>query len=115
MKAGENPKPSEPTVTPSSGNVFADLGIPDAGVARVKADLASRIATVVRERKYSQVKAAEVLGVTQPKVSDLVRGKLDGFTVDRLLKFLNRLGQAVEISVRPVKGKKPADTRVVSA
>jgi predicted XRE-type DNA-binding protein len=53
------------------------------------------------------------LEVTQPKVSDLVRGKLEGFTLDRLLKFLNLLGQTVEISVRPAKGKRTADTRVV--
>ena len=81
--------------------------------ALAKADLAHCIATVIRERRYSQVKAAEILGVAQPKVSDLVRGKLEGFTLDRLLKFLNLLGQAVEISVRPAKGKRTADTRVV--
>ncbi len=116
MKAGSQPKSkgtAEP-VTPSSGNVFADLGLPEAGVALAKANLAIRICEVIGERKLTQAKAAALLGVTQPKVSDLVRGKLDGFTVDRLLKFLNRLGQDVEISVRPTKGKATAaDTRVV--
>ncbi|MBX9582524.1 MAG: helix-turn-helix domain-containing protein [Gemmataceae bacterium] len=118
MRAGVSPKGKREVegVTPSSGNVFADLGIPDAGVALAKANLAHRICEVIREKKLSQTKAAAILGVTQPKVSDLVRGKLDGFTVDRLLKFLNRLGQDVEISVRPAKGaKRPADTRVVYA
>jgi predicted XRE-type DNA-binding protein len=101
-------------VTPSSGNVFADLGVPGAGLALAKANLAHRISEVIKERKLSQTKAADLLGVSQPKVSDLMRGKLDGFTLDRLLKFLNRLDQEVEISVRSVKGtKKPADTRVV--
>jgi predicted XRE-type DNA-binding protein len=101
---------------PSSGNVFADLGVPDAGIALAKANLAHRICAVIGERKLSQTRAAAVLGVTQPKVSDLVRGKLDGFTVDRLLKFLNRLDQDVEIAVRPASGAKgSADTRVVSA
>jgi predicted XRE-type DNA-binding protein len=96
--------------------VFADLGVPEAGIALAKANLAHRICEVIGERKLTQAKAAAVLGVTQPKVSDLVRGKLDGFTVDRLLKFLNRLDQDVEISVRPAKGRAtPAGTRVVYA
>ena len=103
-------------VTPSSGNVFADLGLPDAGVALAKADLAHCIAELIRQRKYTQTQAAEVLGLTQPKVSDLVRGSLNGFTVDRLLKLLNRLGQDVEIAVRPTPRKNsPASTRVVTA
>ena len=116
MRAGVKSKPSAKpeTVTPSSGNVFADLGVPDAGVALAKANLAHRIGEVVRGRKLSQTKAAEVLGVTQPKVSDLMRGKLDGFTVDRLLKLLNKLGQSVEISVcSATDTSKPAETRVV--
>ena len=117
MKTGLKAKsPAAVTVTPSSGNVFADLGVPEAGIALAKANLAHRICEVIGERKLSQTKAAVLLGVTQPKVSDLMRGKLDGFTVDRLLKFLNRLDQDVDISVRPVKGpKKVATTRVVYA
>jgi predicted XRE-type DNA-binding protein len=95
--------------------VFADLGVPGAGIALAKANLALRICEVIGERRLTQAKAAAVLGVSQPKVSDLVRGRLDGFTVDRLLKFLNRLDHDVEISVRPVTGPKTAGTRVVSA
>jgi predicted XRE-type DNA-binding protein len=103
-------------VTPSSGNIFADLGVPEAGIALAKANLAHRISEVIKERKLSQAKAATLLGVTQPKVSDLVRGKLDGFTLDRLLKFLNRLDLEVEIAVRPASStNKPAGTRVVYA
>jgi predicted XRE-type DNA-binding protein len=119
MTVGFNPKKQKKTtktVTPSSGNVFADLGVPEAGIALAKADLAHRITVIIQERKLSQVKAADLLGVTQPKVSELMRGKLDGFTVERLMKFLNRLDQDVEISVRPVKSKrKSAGTRVVCA
>lgn len=118
MKAGLKPKSQTPKgpVTASSGNVFADLGVPEAGIALAKANLAHRICEVIGERKLSQVKAAALLGVTQPKVSALVQGRLDGFTVDRLLKFLNRLDQDVEISVRPARSPKtPADTRVVYA
>jgi predicted XRE-type DNA-binding protein len=103
-------------VTPSSGNVFADLGVPDAGIALAKANLAHRICEVIAERKLTQAKAAVALGLTQPKVSDLVRGKLDGFSVDRLLKLLNRLGQEIEISVRPARDiGAAANTRVVYA
>jgi predicted XRE-type DNA-binding protein len=114
MRAGLKPKNrTTGTVTPGSGNVFADLGVPDPGVALAKADLAHRIGEVIRGRKLSQTRAAAILGVTQPKVSDLVRGKLAGFTIDRLLRFLNRLDQDVEITVRPASGrKKPAATRV---
>ncbi|MGC1273072.1 MAG: helix-turn-helix transcriptional regulator [Planctomycetaceae bacterium] len=101
-------------MAPGSGNVFADLGVPNAGVALAKANLAHRICEIIGERKLTQTKAASLLGVTQPKVSDLMRGKLDGFTVDRLLRFLNRLDQDVEISIRPAKGSlRPAGTRVV--
>lgn len=116
MPAGAKPTTSESSANakPSSGNVFADLGIPDAGVALAKANLAHRICQVVKARKWTQTKAAGVLGVNQPKVSDLMRGRLDGFTVDRLLRFLNRLDQDVEISIRDSKKSgKPARTRVV--
>lgn len=116
MKIGSKPKDNrQPAgVIPSSGNVFADLDIPNPSLSLAKANLAHRIAELVHQRKYTQVQAAELLGVTQPKVSELIRGRLQGFTLDRLLKFLNRLGQDVEISVRPSKGKgSPPDTRVV--
>jgi predicted XRE-type DNA-binding protein len=91
------------------------LGVPDADIALAKANLAHRICEVIRDRQMSQSLAADALGVTQPKVSDLMRGKLDGYTLDRLLRFLNRLDQDVEISVRAVKGRRRlAQTRVVS-
>ena len=115
MKTGSKPGVPKRTVTPSSGNVFADLGVPDAGLALAKANLAHRICVVVSERKLTQAKAADILSITQPKVSDLVRGKLDGFTVDRLLKFLSRLDQVVEITVRPAKGKVAPGVTVVGS
>lgn len=100
-------------VTPSSGNVFADIGLPNPGLALAKANLAHRIAELIKQRKSTPTQAAEVLGLTQPKVSDLLRGQLQGFTLDRLLKLLNKLGQDVEISVRPALGDvSDADTRV---
>jgi len=113
----QNKKPNEPVaVTESSGNVFADLGVPQPGLALVKANLAHRIGEAIREQGLTQTDAASVLGVNQPKVSALLCGKLDGFTLDRLLKFLNLLNLDVEIAVKPVKGKKKvAETCVVGA
>jgi predicted XRE-type DNA-binding protein len=102
-------------VEPSSGNVFADLEIPDAGAAQAKAELAGRICALLAARKLTQAKAAALLGVDQPKVSALMRGKLAGFSADRLIRFLNVLGQDVAILVRPRHaGRDLASTRVVS-
>lgn len=84
----------------SSGNVFADLGLDQPEVRLAKAELAARIAGVIRDRDLTQKQAAEMLGLDQPKISALVRGKLAGFTIDRLLRFLADLGCDVEISVR---------------
>ena len=88
-------------VEQGSGNVFADLGLPNPHLALVKAELVQRIRDLIAERKLSQVKAAELLGLDQPKVSALVRGRVEGYSIDRLFKFLNALGQQVEITVRP--------------
>ncbi len=88
-------------VTRSSGNVFADLGLPHADQLLAKADLAIEISSVIEERNLTQAEAAEIIGVDQPKVSALVRGRLDGFSMERLYRFLNALGRDVEIIVRP--------------
>jgi predicted XRE-type DNA-binding protein len=102
-------------VEAGSGNVFADLDVPDADAALAKAELARRICLLLSERKLTQARAAAVLGIDQPKVSALVRGKLDGFSTDRLFRFLNALGQDVEIVVRPRRrNRAPASTRVVT-
>jgi predicted XRE-type DNA-binding protein len=85
-----------------SGNVFADLGLPDAPELQAKADLAYEISQTIDQRGLTQVEAAEILGVDQPKVSALVRGRLDGFSMERLSRFLNALGKDVEIVVRPM-------------
>src|SRR5687768_3470655 len=84
-----------------SGNVFADLGLPNPDLALAKAELVQRIRDLIAERKLTQSKAAELLGLDQPKVSALVRGRVEGYSIDRLFRFLNALGQRVEITVRP--------------
>lgn len=85
----------------SSGNVFADLGFPDADEMLAKADLAIKIADILRRRRLTQVQAATVLRVDQPKISALIRGRLSGFSIERLLRFLLLLGTDVAITIKP--------------
>jgi predicted XRE-type DNA-binding protein len=95
--AGEQPV----RVEQGSGNVFADLGFSNPELALAKAELVQRIRDLIEERKLTQTKAAKLLGLDQPKVSALVRGRVEGYSMDRLFRFLTALGQRVEISVRP--------------
>lgn len=85
----------------SSGNIFADLGIENAEEELTKAQLVWEIEQTIKKKKLNQTKAAKVMGINQPKVSALMRRKLDGFSVERLMLFLNNLGQDVDIVVRP--------------
>ncbi len=95
----------ETAVTESSGNVFADLGLPNADARLVRADLAIAIVREIRTRGWTQAQAAERLGVAQPDVSNLKRGRLDGFSQERLLTMLRRLGVNIEITLnRPHDG-----------
>src|SRR6516165_5453141 len=109
-KRGDKPVPIER----SSGNVFADLGLKNPEELLAKAELVQRISDIIAERKLTQARAAKILGVDQPKVSALLRGKLEGFSTDRLFRFLNALGLDVEIVIRPAQKNREADTRVVS-
>jgi predicted XRE-type DNA-binding protein len=118
MKRGERKKSTqidENAVEASPGNVFADLGLDEPDERLARAELAHRICEIIAERKLSQTRAAAVLGVDQPKVSALMRGKLDGFSIDRLFRFLNALDHDVEIVIRPARGSGSAGTRVISA
>ncbi len=83
-----------------SGNVFADLGLADADELESKAQLAHRIGEIIRGRHLTQAEAAEVLGAKQPMVSKLMNGQLHGFSMERLVRFLNALDRDVEIVVR---------------
>lgn len=85
----------------SSGNVFADLGIENPEEELTKAKLVWEIEEIIKKKKLTQVQAAKLMGINQPKVSALIRRKLDGFSVERLIHFLNALGQDVDIVVRP--------------
>ena len=88
------------TVTYGSGNVFADLDLPNAKEMLSKAALASAIQDVIETRALSQAEAAVLMGIDQPKVSALSKYKLEGFSVERLMRFLTCLDQDVEIVVR---------------
>ena len=87
--------------TMGSGNVFTDLGVGEPNEALLKAELARRISEVIASRGLTQTTAARLLGVDQPKVSALLRGRLKGFTIDRLVRYLAALDQQVEVVVRP--------------
>src|ERR1035438_9010185 len=94
-------------ITPSSGNVFADLGFADADERQTKARLALAINRILEKRRLSQTQAAQRLGINQPKISALANYRLEGFSVERLMHFLNALGRDVEIVIR----NKPASRR----
>ncbi len=87
-------------VEEGSGNVFADIGLPDAEERLAKAELALRIADAIRARGLTQTRVAALFGIDQPKVSRLLRGRLAGFSTERLMRFLTLLGRDVEIVVR---------------
>lgn len=89
--------------TESSGNVFADLGLSDSDELLAKARLAGRISDIIDERGLTQKEAAKLLGVDQPKVSMIVRGHLDRFSIDRLMQFLTKFNQEIEITIRPAE------------
>ena len=114
MRRSIDPRPEE--VEASGGNVFADLDVPEPEEMLAKAELARRIGEILAERKATQAQAAALLGINQAEVSALLRGRLGGFSTDRLFRFLNALGRDVEIVVRPtpVAGDR-ASTRVLQA
>lgn len=90
-----------------SENVFADLGFENAAEELAKAKLVRAICGIVTRRKLKQTEAAAVLGIPQPKASLLLRGRTAGFSTERLMRFLNRLDQDVEISVKPKRHNVP--------
>jgi predicted XRE-type DNA-binding protein len=113
--AGRSGEPGE-RVARGTGNVFADLGFPDAAERQAKLRLASVLNQVLDGRKLSQEDAAKVLGVTQPKVSALRHYKLAGFSVERLMNLLTALDQDVEIVIRrKPRSRKVARISVVAA
>ena len=85
----------------SSGNVFTDLGLPDSDELLAKAALVHQLIRIASHRHLTQAQVAAILGTTQPKVSDLFAGKLAGFSMERLMRFLNAFDRDVRIVVSP--------------
>lgn len=96
----------------SSGNVFADLELPDSDELLAKAKLASQIGSIIQHRHLTQAEAAEILEITQPRVSDLLRGRLDKFSLAMLMQFLVALDRDVEIVIRKKPRTRKAHLRV---
>ena len=90
-------------VRSGSGNVFADLGLPDAEKLKIKTGLVIEIRKAMKSRRLTQQEAAKRMGVTQPKVSDMMRGDLSNLSERKLMDCLTRLGYDIEIKVRPAK------------
>jgi len=99
-RSGEAASGREEAITRGTGNVFADLGYPDADERQTRLRLAHAINAVIARRRLTQAMAAERLGINQPKVSALANYKLDGFSVERLMTFLTALDQDVEIVIK---------------
>jgi predicted XRE-type DNA-binding protein len=88
-------------ITPSCGNVYEDLGLPGAGAMRVKAQLALSIDRIIKNRGLSQTKAAQIIGLSQPKLSDMLNGKFRGISEAKMLECITRLGRDVQIVINP--------------
>jgi predicted XRE-type DNA-binding protein len=89
-------------VTPADGNIFEDIGFPphEAKVLQLRSELMSKLHGAITARRLTQARAARLFGVSQPRISDLVRGKIDRFSVDTLIEMLHRAGAEVDITVR---------------
>jgi predicted XRE-type DNA-binding protein len=98
-----NPHPARPQgiqIEKGSGNVYADLGYPDSEDMLIKAQLVTKIAEIIQQRRLTQAQAAKLLRLTQPKISRLLRGEFRGISERRLLQCLTRLGRDVQIIVK---------------
>ena len=91
-----------------SDNVFADLGRPEAETHLLKAELVARIVQIIRERRLTQSHAAELLGISQPHVSRLLRGNFRDYSLERLLRLRTSLGRDVEITIRKPRTRRQA-------
>ena len=100
-------------ITPSSGNVYRDLGLKNPEEHALKAELVRRIDAALQKKGLSQTAVARLLGIAQPDVSKMLTGHFRQFSVERLMRFLVALGHDVEISVRPVPARRESGARLV--
>ena len=85
----------------SSGNIFADLGLPDSEERMLKAGIVVELRRLIKERELTQVKAAKLVGISQPDLSHLLRGDFDDYSAERLMKMLTAFEQDIEIIMKP--------------
>jgi predicted XRE-type DNA-binding protein len=106
MRKGKTAQHKGVAVEKGTGNVYADLGFPNSEDMLVKAQLVSQIAEIIKGRRLTQEQAAEILRLTQPKISRMLRGEFRGITERRLLRCLTRLGRDVQIIVKQTPAKR---------
>ena len=108
MKLKQTVTSSGTIIEESSGNIFADLGLPNPEERLLKADLALNITRLIEGKGLTQTQAARLVGIPQPHLSDIMRGRLSGYSVEKLLFIINRLGRRVEVRIgtRDVKPEK---------
>ena len=92
---------TESRVIESSGNVFADVGLPDAEELLLKSKIVIALHRLIKHRRLTQTAAAKLVGISQPDLSNLLHGRLRGYSAERLMRMLTALNQDVEITVRP--------------
>jgi len=102
-------------ITVGSGNVFVDLNVPQAEEKKTKVQLAVALNQIIAKLGLSQSAAARALGINQPKISALANYRLEGFSVERLMNFLNSLGRDVEIVIHKARSRKEPGIRVTAA
>ena len=105
---------SDSTVERGSGNVFADLDLPDADPHLLKAELVSRIDSIVRQRGITQAEAARILGLSQPDVSRLLRGDFRQYSLERLFRLLTALGRDIDIVIRQPRSATGGKLRIAA-
>ena len=105
---------SDSTVERGSGNVFADLDVPDADAHLLKAELVSSIDTIVRQRRITQIEAARMLGLSQPDVSRLLRGDFRQYSLERLFRLLTALGRDIDIVIRQPRSANGGKLRIAA-
>ena len=108
-------EPTDTAVERGSGNVFADLGFPDADAHLVKAGLVSRIDDIVRDRGLTQTEAGRLMGLSQPDVSRLLRGDFREYSLERLFRLLNALGRDIDIIIRQPSSADGGRLRIAAA
>lgn len=105
----------QPKIHETTGNIFAELGLPDAGTHFLKAQIVAELYRLTTELKLTQSKAGEIMGISQPEVSRMFRGTFREYSVERLMGFLTAFNQDVEIVVRPRQTAAPGEIRFTSA